>query len=283
MSQQDSASGGWAETVLRRVAAEPDPEHDIAEAALALAALGQPHAELARYRRHLGEIAEAVAQEGAGGADQALEAHVGALNRALVERLGYRGDDDTYDDLQNANLMRVIDRRRGMPVTLGILYLHAARAQGWRMVGLNFPRRFLVRLEVEGRRIIIDPFGGGATPDAAELRRMLKASGADADQLNPDYYAPVSDRSILLRLQNNLRYRMIGADRFDEATKVVESMLMFAPEEAELWRDIALLHAHLGHYDQAVEAIERFLPRANNDRDRHRMAALKQRLKAKRH
>ena len=278
MSELESAA--WAEGVLRRIADEPDPQHDIAEAALALASLHQPHADLARYRRHLAEIAEAVAAERS---EESLEGHVAALNQALVSRLGYRGDDDTYDDLQNANLMRVIERRRGMPVTLGIIYLHAARSQGWEIVGLNFPRRFLVRLEAHGRRIIVDPFGGGTTPDAAELRRMLKASGADADQLNPDYYAPVTDRSILLRLQNNLRYRLIGADRFDEATKVVESMLMFAPEEAELWRDIALLHAHLGHYDQAVEAIERFLPRAGNDRDRHRMAALKQRLKAKRH
>lgn len=280
MNAPELGTGSWSEGVLRRVAAEPGPQHDIAEAALALAALNQPHADIGRYRRHLAEIADAVAVEGN---EDSLEGHVGALNRALGERLGYRGDDDTYDDLQNANLMRVIDRRRGMPVTLGILYLHAARSQGWEMVGLNFPRRFLVRLQADGRRIIIDPFAGGTTPDAAELRRMLQASGADADQLNPDYYAPVSDRSILLRLQNNLRYRLIGADRFDEATKVVENMLMFAPEEAELWRDIALLHAHLGHYDQAVEAIEHFLPRAGNDRDRHRMAALKQRLKAKRH
>jgi regulator of sirC expression with transglutaminase-like and TPR domain len=60
-------------------------------------------------------------------------------------------------------------------------------------------------------------------------------------------------------------------------------MLMFAPGEADLWRDLALLHAHLGHNDQAVNAIEQFLPQASNERDRHRMAALKQRLKGKRH
>jgi regulator of sirC expression with transglutaminase-like and TPR domain len=280
MSDPTTPERQWAETVLRRVAGEPDPRHDIAEAALALATLGEKHVDIVHYQRHLLDIGEQVAESGDA---RAPERMVAALNQSLVERMGYRGDGDTYDDLQNANLIRVIDRRRGMPVTLGILYLHAARSQGWRMVGLNFPRRFLVRLETDGKRIIIDPFGGGGTPDAAELRRMLKASGAEDDQLNPDYYAPVSDRSILLRLQNNLRYRLIGADRFDEAARVVETMLMFAPEEADLWRDIALLHAHLGHYDQAVDAIERFLPRADNDRDRHRMAALKQRLKGKRH
>jgi regulator of sirC expression with transglutaminase-like and TPR domain len=280
MREGSAAERQWAEEVLRRIAREPDPQHDIAEGALALACLAEPHADIERYRRHLREIADEVA---AGAPVDSPEAMVAHLNTALIERLGYRGDEDTYDDLQNANLMRVIDRRRGLPVTLGILYLHAARSQGWPMVGLNFPRRFLVRLEGAGRRLILDPFGGGRTPDAAELRRMLRAGGMEDDQLNPDYYAPVSDRSILLRLQNNIRYRLIGGDRFDEATKVVESMLMFAPGEADLWRDLALLHAHLGHYDQAVNAIEQFLPQASNERDRHRMAALKQRLKGKRH
>jgi len=55
-----------------------------------------------------------------------------ALTQVMAEEHGYGGDRQHYDDLQNANLIRVIDRRRGLPVALGILYLHAARAQGWR-------------------------------------------------------------------------------------------------------------------------------------------------------
>ena len=62
-----------------------------------------------------------------------------ALARTFCERFDYRGDSETYDDTQNADLIRVIRRRRGLPVALGILYLHAARAQGWPAVGLNFP------------------------------------------------------------------------------------------------------------------------------------------------
>ena len=58
---------------------------------------------------------------------------VAALARTLVGRHGYAATTSTYDDLQNANLMRVIDRKRGLPVALGILYIHAARRQGWTM------------------------------------------------------------------------------------------------------------------------------------------------------
>ena len=62
-----------------------------------------------------------------------------ALNDIILLKHGYSGDELTYDDLQNANLMRVIDRRKGLPVALGILYLHAARAQGWDRSVSAFP------------------------------------------------------------------------------------------------------------------------------------------------
>ena len=56
-------------------------------------------------------------------------ARTGALNEIILLKNGYSGDELSYDDLQNANLMRVVDRRKGPPVALGILYIHAARAQ----------------------------------------------------------------------------------------------------------------------------------------------------------
>ena len=64
----------------------------------------------------------------------------------LAERHRLLGDDQTYDDLENANLISVIDRRRGLPVALSILYIHAARRQGWPVEGSNFPGHFLIRL-----------------------------------------------------------------------------------------------------------------------------------------
>src|SRR3546814_19645894 len=74
----------------------------------------------------------------------------------------------------NANLRRVSDRRRGLPVALGILYLHGARAQGWAICGLNFPGHFLLRLDLGAERSIIAPFNGGQPRDAVALRALLK-------------------------------------------------------------------------------------------------------------
>jgi regulator of sirC expression with transglutaminase-like and TPR domain len=69
--------------------------------------------------------------------------------------------------------MRVIDRRKGLPVTLGILYLHAARAQGWSIVGLSFPGHFLLRIDHKGARAIIDPFNDGQRHDAGAMRGSI--------------------------------------------------------------------------------------------------------------
>src|SRR5579885_262783 len=99
----------------------------IAEAALALASFERPRVGLGRYTRHLAALARDVGRHAAGGA-AGLSEQVRALNEIILLKYGYSGDELTYDDLQNANLMRVVDRRKGLPVALGILYLHARRA-----------------------------------------------------------------------------------------------------------------------------------------------------------
>src|SRR6202042_1555305 len=116
-----------------------------------------------RYRQHLTALARDVGRHSTSSGD--LTGRAAALNDIILLKHGYCGDELTYDDLQNANLMRVVDRRKGLPVALGILYLHAARAQGWEAVGLGFPGHFLVRLSQGPERVIIDPFHGGRTLD----------------------------------------------------------------------------------------------------------------------
>jgi regulator of sirC expression with transglutaminase-like and TPR domain len=266
------------ERFLREVGAAPGPVLPIAEAALALASFDRPRVALARYRRHLHTIAQDVARRAAG-AD--LQARANVLNEIILLKHGYSGDELTYDDLQNANLMRVIDRRQGLPVALGILYLDAARSQGWEAVGLGFPGHFLIRLAEGPARLILDPFHGGRTLDAVALRELLKAIAGQDVELTPEHYAPVADREVLLRLQNNLKSRLIQAQRHDAAVRVIETMQMLAPDFAELSREAGLLHAQLGNMRAAVRSIEDFVARAPEGSARHEAAIVLQQLKAK--
>jgi regulator of sirC expression with transglutaminase-like and TPR domain len=243
---------------LEAVGRQPDEMIDLAEVALLLAALDYPETDLAPYRRHLAalasNLADIAAQE-----KETLDGRVAALTQVLAEQHGYAGDRRTYEDLQNANLIRVVDRRKGLPVALGILYIHAARAQGWRAFGINFPGHFLVAVEDEDERIILDPFESGMQVDLGRLQLMLKtALGADAE-LQPEYYASMTNRGVLLRLQNNVKKRVLDSGDNQRGAAVIEGMLTIAPELPDLWREAAELRAEIGEMRSALQALDRLL------------------------
>jgi regulator of sirC expression with transglutaminase-like and TPR domain len=268
-----------ADAFLSGLAGLTEEPWPLGEAALALACRDWPGVDLARYHQHLATLAREVG-EAAATAGSAAE-RVAALSEVTAGRHGYAGDTLTYEDPQNANLMRVIDRRKGLPVALGVLYLHAGRAQGWSMAGLAFPGHFLLRLESDGERLLLDPFHGGRLRTAAELRELLKAIAGNAAELEPQHYAAVSDREILLRLQNNLKLRFAESQQLAPALGVIEGMLLFAPDLPGLWREAGLIHAELGNLRAGIAALERCQALARDEAARRQTAALLQRLKAR--
>ncbi|HCP00972.1 MAG TPA: hypothetical protein DIT35_05720 [Rhodospirillaceae bacterium] len=241
------------EVALRRLSSLKDEEIDLAGAALTLAARGSPGAPIDHYHAHLAEVVLAVANASAEAGDS-LIARRAALSRVLHETYEYAGDQKSYDDLQNANLMRVIDRRKGLPIALGILHIHCGRALGWDVCGLDFPGHFLIRLSDGTSRMILDPFNGGEEINADGLRWLLKATQGPDAELRPAHYAPATNRGILIRLQNNRKVRLIKTENLAGALAVVEEMLLFAPRDATLWHDAGLLNRHIGNLRAALVA-----------------------------
>jgi regulator of sirC expression with transglutaminase-like and TPR domain len=264
---------------LESLAALGEAPWPIGEAALALAALDRPRVGLDRYREHLRALASDVAAAAVGAEGAADRA--AALSVVISGAYGYRGDSLTYDDLQNANLMRVIDRRKGLPVALGILHLHAGRAQGWGMAGLAFPGHFLLRLEGRGGAAILDPFHEGAVQGAATLRTLLKSVAGAERELSAEHYSAVPDREVLLRLQNNIKLRLLESGRREPALAVIESMLAMAPDRAELWREQGTVNASMGNLGAAIRSLEAALERERDSTRRFATAALLQDLKTR--
>jgi len=271
-------SDAEAREILRRTGDQPDDEIDLAEAALALGALELPNLALDGYRRHIAAIVADLAALAEGG-DDSLDGRIAQLRAVIGERHGYSGDHDTYDDLQNANLLRVIDRRRGLPVALGILFMHAARSRGWSIVGLNFPGHFLTRLDHGPARAIIDPFNDGQIRTVVDLRDLLKATAGSAAELEPEHYQPVSNRDVLLRLQNNIKLRHLSAHDVPKALEILGGMRLFAPHEPALWRETGLLEAHTGNLKDAIVALETFMALTGDEHHRLQTASLIQQLK----
>lgn len=234
----------------------PDTEIDIADAALQLARVDAPDADWQAVRDHLSLLARQAV--GLPGIDEPIE-RAEALSALLATRHGYMGDVQTYDDLANANLIRVVERRRGMPVALGILWMHAARAAGWSTHGADFPAHFLVVLEGRGTQAVLDVFHGGATLGARELRGLLKQVEGDSAELRPGLLRPMNARQVLLRLQNNVVSRRLQAGDLTGALTCTEDMLRIAPEHAALWRQAAVMNQRLERVAAALRCFERCL------------------------
>ena len=250
---------------LKRLGESGDGPHDIARAALMLAALDHPRRPVASYLSHLSEIEETMR------AESAMILRVGDGARALVEllagRLGYDGDRMDYDDARNADMMAVVDRRRGLPVALGILYMHAARAAGMLASGLNTQSHFVLRLSHRGDDLTIDPFHGGQAIDREHLPVELRPDDRGLAQ-------PVSDTDVLLRLQNNLKMRALGAGDGERALELTRRMVLVAPSRPDLWFDLARLNEAVGVLGAARDAYEKCLDRAPSGQALHNEAAI---------
>ncbi len=273
---------------LKALLENPNAPVDLAEAALLLAAIDRPEADLDEYRAVVKEmfstLDDEVQQQKLDERHPAADEMADALRTVICDTFRFRGDEDTYDDLDNANLMRVIDRRKGLPVVLGILFIAAAKNQSWDAAGLSFPGHFLVRLEAEdGSRVIIDPFHNGQVMDTRALRDLLKVVAGQAEELDASHYSPVSDRDILLRLQNNVKTRRLDLGQMDSALGALETMQVLSPDSPAIYRETGLLHLRLGELSQALGALEAYLMRAPHSVERTRIDTVVQDLKQRVH
>ena len=114
----------------------------------------------------LDDIANQVCNRVVSGSSRALTAH---LHQVLFEELGFRGNTENYFDPKNSFLPYVLERKCGIPITLALVYKLVAGRCGLDVVGLNTPGHFLVRLNLENERMIVDCFCGGELLSAHEV------------------------------------------------------------------------------------------------------------------
>ena len=254
-----SDGAAQARLALEAIGQLPDSELDLADAALQLARIDAPEADWRAARAHLSELARDTVSVAIDRQEDDPSVRAGALAGVMAGRWRYAGAVDNYDDPANANLIQVIERRRGLPVALGILWLHCARAAGWEAFGVDFPGHFMIALPGGGSQLVLDVFDGGQPMDARSLRGLIKRVEGPKAELRPGLLQPMSARAVLLRLQNNLKLRRLNAGNLAGAVAAVEDMLRIAPDHASLWREAAVINQRLDHVGAALRCFEQFL------------------------
>lgn len=242
-------------------------ELDLARACLMIAQDAYPGLDVERYLAEIEGLAARLRARLPEGAP--AEERVIALNELLFQDLGYRGNTEDYYDPRNSYLNDVIERRTGIPITLSVLYMELAQRIGLACEGVSFPGHFLVRVQVRGGVLVLDPFSGGVPQSEDELRERLQrvipedaaAGVAVADLPLDQFLEPASKRQILGRVLRNLKAIYRDADRPEKMLEVLNRMLLVHPDSPAELRDRGLVYQRLECWRPALQDLTDYLQR----------------------
>ena len=179
-------------------------------------------------------------------ADASPRTRLRLLNHFFFSELGFAGASDDYHSADNSYLHRVIERRRGIPITLSLLYMELGKAVNLRLQGVSFPAHFLVKLRLADGTVFIDVFDGGSSLSVQDLQARLEKALPNREDLPlGPFLRGAADRDILARLLRNLKAIHWQAQDWAAALEVVNRLIAVLPDAVQERRDRAQLYEEL--------------------------------------
>ena len=243
-----------AEKTLRAIGETTEGRFPLLDAAIACALHEDPTRD-AQPARNM--AAEAVSRLRA--RLERVESPEEALAETMAGDLRLAGDLISYDHPDNADILAVFERRKGLPVALGVIYLEIGRRCGLQVQGVDFPGHFLLRIETGEGPLALDPFSEGRVVLPSELTRRAYMAGLTSDVAErlDALMVPTDDRSVIMRLQNNIYARAIQSRDFARAERSALRRALLDPTDHHPWLDVAAAREGQGALAGALEALAR--------------------------
>ncbi|MEE9219440.1 MAG: transglutaminase-like domain-containing protein [Acidobacteriota bacterium] len=239
------------------LASLPEPEIDLFEGALCIAREEYPAMDARAYHLRIQDMVKAVRRRlpAAATPRRILE----TLNEYLYAEESFRGDRETYYDPRNSFLNEVIDRHKGIPITLSVLYLVLGRQLGLPLHGINFPGHFLIAYRDADHDLLIDAYEEGRTLTLAECEARVKTAQGPRASLHHRMLIPTGPRQMLYRILNNLKGIYLRTDEPGRALSCAERMLLLVPDSPIDQRDRGMLLMHFDFPLLAQRDLEAYL------------------------
>ena len=237
----------------------PPAEWDLCHAALLIAAQLQPELDVQHYQHKLDAMAVEMQSRIASGMDE--QARIQQLNDYFYDELGFGGDKQDYYLPDNSLLNQVIERRRGIPITLAVIYLKLAPAAGLDAYGIGFPGHYLLGVHSSQEDIILDPFDHGQVLEHSQLRNMLQqlTQGMVDESLLAQNLQPAEKSDTVVRMLRNLKQIYIEAQKVELALSCIEMILSIIPEAPDELRDRGMIYQHIEYTQGAINDLTRYL------------------------
>jgi len=194
------------------------------------------------------------------------------LNRYFFDELAFGGNVNDYYAADNSYLHCVLDSRRGIPITLALLYIEMASHAGLKARGISFPGHFLVKLRLPRGEVVIDPFTGHSL-SRENLEERLGPYRRQRGLLG-DFEVPLglflqeaAPRELLARLLRNLKEIHLSAEDWPALLQVQERLVRLMPLSWTEHRDRGLAYAELGLEDLALADLHRYLDNCGDAED----------------
>lgn len=200
------------------------------------------------------------------------------INQYLFETLGYVGNEAEYYDPQNSYLNQVLQRRKGIPITLSLVYLDIANQLEFPMEGINFPGHFLIRPISEESEFFVDPFNAGEILFPQDCQERLVQLVDHEIELSPRFLQPITPRSFLVRMLNNLKHIYLSQQDIERSLAACERILLVDPDQTEELRDRGLLYYQLGRWREARQDLSEYLAKIGNHDERLMLEKLIQQI-----
>jgi regulator of sirC expression with transglutaminase-like and TPR domain len=238
-----------------RLVARPEPDIELAVAALVIAGHGRTAPDEVAVLDHLDGLAERVRVRVDVGDSE--ERTADRLRDVLYREIGYRGPSAAeYSDPANSLLDSVVARRIGLPISLAIIELEVASRIGLPLVGIGLPGHFVVG---GPGRIIADPAAGGRRLQPDDCQALIRGALGDGILLHAGMLRPTGRREILARLLRNLRAAHLRRRDWRAAVDAIDLLLVIEPTDPEHGRDRGLLLGRMGRFGEAVAELRRYL------------------------
>ncbi len=194
------------------------------------------------------------------------------LNRFFFQDMGFAGNVNNYYDPRNSYLHTVLSTRRGIPITLAVLYIELATQIGLTARGVSFPGHFLIKLRMPEGEVVVDPFTGHSL-SREQLDELLVPYKRNRGLLG-DFDAPLGlflqaapARDVLARMLRNLKEIHRAAEDWARLLSVMDRLVVLLPQAWEERRDRGLTRAELGLDESAASDLAAYLANAHGADD----------------